>query len=106
MAFDVAAPSEHIELPAAVEVAALRIALEAINNAVKHSSGTSCTVTFHTGDRLIVEVADDGVGMPPGARGGVGLLSMRERAQEVGGSVAYETKEGGGTIVRAELPRS
>lgn len=106
MTLDVIAPSDHIELPAAVEVAALRIALEAINNAVKHSSGTCCTVTFHAGDRLVVEIADDGVGMPPGARGGIGLLSMRERAQEVGGSVAYETSEGGGTFVRAELPVS
>jgi len=92
-------------LPAAVEVAAYRIAQEAVANAARHAGARRCGVTLETGGGLLVlEVRDDGRGMPQGAGGGVGLHSMRERAAELGGRFAIESSPQGGTLVRAELP--
>ncbi|WP_189202659.1 ATP-binding protein, partial [Couchioplanes azureus] len=51
-----------------------------------------------------VEVADDGVGIPAGTPTGVGLVSLRERAAELGGDCRIECPDGGGTVVTARLP--
>lgn len=99
-------------LPAAVEVAALRIASEALNNVVRHAGARRCTVRFSltdtdavpTGHALVVEVRDDGHGIPDDVTAGVGMLSLRERAAELGGTVSVECPAGGGTSVRAVLP--
>ena len=75
--------------PAAVDKAAYRIAVEAMTNAARHSSGSHCSV--HVGTirgQLVVEVSDDGTGLDPGRRPGVGLRSMRERAGELGGTLS------------------
>jgi len=56
------------------------------------------------GNRLQLEVTDDGVGLPRDLRAGVGLTSMRERAAELGGACVIENLPTGGTRVRAELP--
>jgi signal transduction histidine kinase len=56
------------------------------------------------GDALVVSVTDDGVGVPHDAAPGVGLTSMRERADELGGSLDIVAVEGGGTAVVARLP--
>lgn len=105
MTVEVAALGELPELSAAAEVAALRIALEAVTNSVRHSGAATCTVTFRASDGdLIVEVADDGVGIARDAPRGVGLLSMSERAAEVGGSVSSSANGARGTVVRARLP--
>ena len=52
----------------------------------------------------MVEVVDNGRGVPKGGRSGVGLRSMSERASEVGGRLEVVAAEGGGTVVRAALP--
>jgi signal transduction histidine kinase len=92
-------------LPAAVEVVAFRIATEAMANAVRHAGAISCVVRLSADrDGLVVEIADDGRGIDPGAASGVGLRSMDERASEVGGEVDLLARPGGGTIVRARLP--
>jgi signal transduction histidine kinase len=52
----------------------------------------------------VVTVADDGVGIAPGAPAGVGLVSLRERAAELGGHCTVECPATGGTVVRAVLP--
>jgi signal transduction histidine kinase len=99
------APDELPPLPAAVEVAGLRIALEGLTNAARHSGASHAEVSLAVdGDALIIAVHDDGKGIPEDARPGVGLSSMRERADELGGSVRVESPAGRGTTVTARLP--
>ncbi len=92
-------------LPAAVEVAAFRIAGEALTNVARHASATTCTVRLDVVDSaLLVEVADDGAGIPADAQAGVGLVGLRERAAELGGRSEVTCPSTGGTVVRAWLP--
>jgi two-component system NarL family sensor kinase len=91
-------------LPAAVEVAAYRIAVEAMTNASRHAPGTAIEVSLSVNGRLELQVADAGAGLPPGFRAGVGLRSMRERAAELGGECELNPREPHGTVVRASLP--
>jgi signal transduction histidine kinase len=92
-------------LPAAVEVAAYRIVSEALTNVTRHARATWCAVRVERRDGdLVVEIADDGRGVDPDSPMGVGLLSMEERAAELGGSCRVLPRPGGGTLVRAVLP--
>ncbi|WP_346039753.1 sensor histidine kinase [Actinomadura chokoriensis] len=92
-------------LPAAAEEAAYRIVAEALANVSRHAAAAHCEVRLHVSeDALEVEVADDGRGVPPGALVGVGLVGMRERAEELGGRCTVAARPGGGTRVRAVLP--
>jgi Mg2+/Co2+ transporter CorB len=96
---------ERIALPAAVETAAYRIAVEALTNALRHSDGRHCAVQVEVRpDQVRVEVVDDGIGLDPARPPHVGLRSMHERAAEVGGRCAVLTGPQGGTVVRATLP--
>ena len=92
-------------LPAAVDVACYRIAAEALANAARHAGAHA--VTLRAGLRvgeLFLEVTDDGSGLLGPARGtGLGLPSMRQRAEEIGGTLEL-TSGPGGTTVRARLP--
>jgi signal transduction histidine kinase len=98
-------PEELPPLPAAVEVAAYRITLEALANFVRHSQGSHCQITVsQKGEKLQIEVCDDGLGLPRDLQQGVGLNSMRERAAELGGSCEIRTLPQGGTLVLARLP--
>ena len=93
------------DLPAAVEVAAYRIALEAMTNAVRHASARRCEVRLEFNGALHVVVTDDGTGLPDGYRAGIGIGSMRERATALGGSCLIESRAPSqGTVVRAVLP--
>jgi signal transduction histidine kinase len=90
---------------AAVEVAAYAIAGEAFGNALRHSVATRIEIEATRGDgELLVCVRDDGIGLPARPRPGVGLVSMRERAAEIGGRLEVLATRGGGTTVRAVLP--
>jgi signal transduction histidine kinase len=92
-------------LPAAVEVAAYRIAGEGLTNVVRHAAARACVVRLAVEDGdLVVEVADDGTGIAPDAEAGVGLVSLRERAAELGGRSEVTCPATGGTVVRARLP--
>jgi signal transduction histidine kinase len=105
--FSIAAPEELPPLPAAVEVACYRIAQEAITNVARHAQAKACRVRISVDRRagvLEVEVRDDGVGMPNDRVAGVGLSSMRERAEELGGTLRVEPGPEGGTRVLARLP--
>ncbi len=92
-------------LPAAVEVAAYRIVVEAVTNVQRHSGADGCVVrlTREKGD-LRVRIADTGTGLAPERRAGVGLSSMRERAEELGGSFEAQPRPGGGTLIDVRLP--
>ncbi|MFI6454679.1 sensor histidine kinase [Streptosporangium amethystogenes] len=92
-------------LPAAVEVAAYRIAQEALTNVRRHAGARSATISLRRGDSfLAVRVQDDGDGLPAVPRPGIGLASMRERAAELGGTCVIGPASGGGTVVKAVLP--
>lgn len=100
----VEAPDRLPSLPAAVEVAAYRIAQEALTNVIRHAGAKTCTVRLSVDDALEVEIVDDGVGLPELRSAGVGIVSMRERAEELGGSCAVAARPKGGTRVLARLP--
>ena len=103
----VEAPDDLGALPAAVEVAAYRIVSEALTNVVRHARATHCTVRIARDPArpcLVVEVLDDGVGIAPGTSAGVGLVSLRERAAELGGRCEVTAGDPTGTKVHAELP--
>ncbi len=98
-------PEPLPSLPAAVEVAAYRIAREAITNVVHHAAATRCTLNVEvTGTALSLTVTDDGIGLGDANQPGVGLLSMRERAEELGGTLELCAARPSGTQVRATLP--
>jgi len=102
----VEAPEMLPPLSAAVEVAAYRIIQEALTNVVHHAQAQQCTIRLKLADGLKVEVMDDGLGIANGRQpeNGLGLLSMRERAEELGGTCLIEPAAGGGTRVLASLP--
>jgi signal transduction histidine kinase len=102
----VEAPETLPPLPAAVEVAAYRIALEALTNVARHAQAKNCTVALTIKEDLRLEIVDDGIGLPPSYHMGVGLTSMRERAAELGGTCAVGPGPRGGTRVAARLPLS
>jgi two-component system NarL family sensor kinase len=92
-------------LPGEIAVAAARIAGEALTNAVRHAGATRISmVVANRRDRLTVEVADDGCGTVAPRHGGVGLSSMRQRAESVGGTLSIDATTGTGTRVLAALP--
>jgi signal transduction histidine kinase len=102
------APADLPPLPAAVEVAAYRISQEALTNVVRHAHARSCNVHFRLSGSggLQVDIIDDGEGLSNGFRAGVGLSSMCERAEELGGTCTIESGTSGGTHVAACLPLS
>ena len=97
-------PEKLPPLPAAVETACYRIALEALTNVVHHAMARHCTVSMNLKGKLCLEIIDDGCGLPVEYRAGVGLNSMRERAEELGGSFMIEPALHCGTRVVVELP--
>jgi two-component system, NarL family, sensor kinase len=100
------APEDLPPLPAAVEVAAYRIITEALTNAARHSDATTIEVqlALAANDGLSIEVRDDGAGPRSGWHPGFGLISMRERAAELGGSCQAGPDPTGGGRVIAALP--
>jgi signal transduction histidine kinase len=107
LAFFVEAPKPLPPLPAAVEVACYRIVQEAITNVARHARASSCRIHLSHDDiksEIKLEVTDDGIGLPHDRSAGVGLSSMVERAEELGGKLSVEQMPVGGTRVVASLP--
>jgi len=101
------APAGLPELTAAVEVAVYRIAQEALTNVVRHAQAYRCDIRLALDEiagLLTLSIQDDGHGLPPSRGIGVGLTSMRERAEELGGTWSIEQVLTGGTCVLARLP--
>jgi len=94
---------DELTLPSAVEVAAFRTVVEAITNVVRHSTAQTVSIAIeHDRDDLTVTVTDDGDDTSPW-RAGVGLTTMRERAEELGGTFHAGSTANGATI-RATFP--
>ena len=92
-------------LPAAVEVAVYRIVQEALTNVARHAHASTARVVLFTRDSgLCLSVEDDGVGLPAECPAGVGLASMRERAEELGGACLIARHPSRGTSVVATVP--
>jgi signal transduction histidine kinase len=106
---EVDAPSERVPLPPDVEEHVYRLALEALNNAVKHAQPRSLRIRISLTDGsrdLTVTVTDDGAGFDPAVSrpGHLGLRTMRERAAAVGGRLDVESAPGSGTRVTVTVP--
>jgi signal transduction histidine kinase len=97
-----------IELPGVVKEGLYRIALEALNNALKHAAASSVTVHIGlAGERVELKVTDDGCGFDPDGLGenlGVGLITMRERAEQLRGTLVVYSVPGQGTTVQVSVP--
>jgi two-component system NarL family sensor kinase len=100
----VQAPENSPPLPAAVEVAAYRIAMEGLTNVIHHAQAHKCVLRINVDRHLEVEICDDGRGLPANIRSGVGLSSMRERVAELGGAFMINQGPEGGMRLRAKLP--
>ncbi len=99
------APADLPPLPAALEVAAYRIATEALTNAVRHANASTCVVSLQVDGDLRLSIVDDGRGLR-GTIAGTGRTSMRERAEEVGGTCTIIDADPAGCRVDAWLPRT
>ena len=99
---------EDCTLPIAIEEAFLRLAQEALSNIARHSGASSATITFHCQQRqALLSVQDNGQGFDMNVdHNGVGLHSMRERMEALGGTLLIESTMGEGTCVTASCPCS
>ncbi len=97
-------PDDMPALPAAIEVAAYRITLEAVTNVIRHSGASRCSVNLQANGWFEIEVSDNGKGLPEQLIPGVGIRSMRDRATELGGTFTIKGNPGGGTQIIARLP--
>ena len=95
---------EDVPLPAAVEVAIYRIVEEALTNSSRHGRAHQVTVWLSHSDQVRLAIEDDGVGLPERYEPGVGVHSMRERAEELGGTFTIGASSLGGTRIEVTIP--
>lgn len=99
-----------VELPPATEEAFFHIAQEALNNVLRHAGASEVTIRLYAaGDDMALEIQDNGRGFEPALvanQGGLGLTSMRERAERLGGSMSIGARPEGGTQISVRVPRS
>jgi PAS domain S-box-containing protein len=96
------------DVPADIALCLYRIVQEALHNVIRHSGAHHALVELRaTGDLLELHIADPGVGFEPSARGngGIGLVSMRERVNFVGGQIAIHSAPGAGTRIGVRVSR-
>lgn len=112
--------SRHTGVPASVHVDGLlddltdahrtciyRVVQEALTNCARHASASNVLVSIRSEhDGIVVVVQDDGAGFNPrvSARGGLGLIGIQERVQELDGKMRISSEPGNGTIIRVEIP--
>ncbi|MFS0862806.1 sensor histidine kinase [Fredinandcohnia sp. 179-A 10B2 NHS] len=102
--FTLNAPATQLLLPAALEVAVYRIMQEAITNVIRHSEATTCNIEISLNHTFQLVIRDDGKGLHEKIQYGIGIKSMKERAEELGGSLKIYSQETGGTIILADIP--
>jgi signal transduction histidine kinase len=98
---------EHVEVPPSVAEALLRIVREGVTNAVRHGSAREVEVSLTGGDELRLVIADDGAGFDvdaPRRADALGLTSMRERTEGLGGTFRLTSEPGSGTRIEVMLP--
>ncbi len=96
-----------LEIPMTVEEELYLIAIEALNNSLKHAAASAVTISLHINEALSLEIKDDGRGFDlefASNGGGLGLTSMKERAARRGGELTISTSPGAGTTVNARIP--
>jgi PAS domain S-box-containing protein len=104
--------TRHDHYPSEIEIAIYRIAQEALSNIMKHANTQSAAVTFTETDHTVVlEIEDNGVGIDEkknkvrkSDNTGLGLISMKERANLLGGTMTINSSPGKGTKLRVEIP--
>jgi signal transduction histidine kinase len=95
---------DRVPLPGSVEVALLRIAQEALGNAVRHAEASQIAVTLsYMDDAVALDVVDDGTGIDA-HRSGFGMTSMRQRAETLAGVFTVESATDRGTAVAVRIP--
>ncbi len=98
---------DEMRISPEMATAAFRIAQEALTNVARHAKAKRVTISGKTSpDGFVIEIRDDGVGFAPqqAGRTSLGMLGMRERAAELGGTVDFESTPANGAIVRLTLP--
>ena len=93
-----------VSMDPGIEVAAYRITQEAVTNAVRHSGASHCAVRLSCGDCVNIEVRDNGNGISAGRADGIGLASIRQRAESWGGTMLISSSADG-TCLTVSLPR-
>ena len=110
LALEVRGAEPRPRLPPATEIALFRVAQEALTNVVKHAGASAVTISLKPEAGLVtLTVADDGAGFDgqaPAMAGGMGMASMRERAEAVGAHPRIESTPGRGTRVIVEVPHA
>ena len=104
---DVRIDGEIESVPEPQRTCIYRVVQEALNNCSRHAHAKHAIVTVYGGaDRVTVTIQDDGVGFDPQGkpRSGLGLLGIRERARDLGGTAKITSRPGHGTLVEIELP--
>ena len=92
------------QIPATVRIALFRVLQEAMGNVAKHSGADRATVAVRIqGDRAILRVTDQGLGFE-NENHGLGLISMRERVEALGGSFSVRSRKDGGTRIDVRVP--
>jgi signal transduction histidine kinase len=94
-------------VPSEIKQALYRVVQEALNNIIKYARASEVQLSLiHSGPGLILEVKDNGIGIDPVAplSGHMGLRSMRERAERLGGTFELESRPGAGTYIRVQIP--
>jgi len=95
------------EIPREASIHLYRVLQEALNNVARHSGSKTAEVRLTRGEGAVtLEVEDFGSGFRDTGRPGLGLTSMRERAELAGGSIEFRQGAGGGTLVRISVPLS
>jgi signal transduction histidine kinase len=93
-------------LPSSAETALLRILQEAMHNINKHAQAKNVNITFSfMEDIFVMDIADDGQGFEPSKiKNGFGMKTMRDRIEELSGTLTIESERGGGTAIAVSLP--
>ena len=100
--------AKEIKIPQNVEGELFHIAMEALNNTLKHAKASEIVLSLQSDEKFFVlKIEDNGRGFNPELtkkKGGVGISSMTERAKKIGGSLSIQSEDGVGTIITIRVP--